>query len=103
MLIIATCNLLTMGVIGLWHGITLPFAIWGLWHGLGLTAHKLWSDRTRGWYRNLQSDTRRSRLWSMIGLLLTFHFVLLGWVWFALPDFATASDVFLRLFGLGLD
>lgn len=100
LLIIVICNLLTMGVIGLWHGITLPFAIWGLWHGIGLSAHKLWSDNTRTWYRTLQADPVRSRVWSIIGLLLTFHFVLLGWVWFALPDFAIASSVFLRLFGL---
>jgi alginate O-acetyltransferase complex protein AlgI len=101
LLIIFICNLLTMGVIGLWHGITLPFAIWGLWHGVGLSVHKYWSDQTRTWYRNLQADPARRRAWSIVGVLLTFHFVLLGWVWFALPDFATASSVFLRLFGLG--
>jgi alginate O-acetyltransferase complex protein AlgI len=101
LLIVVICNLLTMGVIGLWHGITLPFAIWGLWHGVGLSVHKFWSDRTRSWYRDLQADSTRSRAWTVIGVLFSFHFVLLGWVWFALPDFATASSVFLRLFGLG--
>ncbi len=101
LLIILICNLLTMGVIGLWHGITLPFAIWGLWHATGLTIHKLWSDRTRSWYRALQADKPRRRLWNAAGVLLTFHFVLLGWIWFALPDFESATSVLRRLLGLG--
>jgi alginate O-acetyltransferase complex protein AlgI len=100
LLIVTVCNLLTMGVIGLWHGITVPFALWGVWHGVGLSVHKAWSDCTRTWYRTLQADPAHSRIWSITGVLLTFHFVLLGWVWFALPDFATAASVFLRLFGL---
>jgi D-alanyl-lipoteichoic acid acyltransferase DltB (MBOAT superfamily) len=33
-------------------------------------------------------------------VLLTFHFVLLGWVWFALPETGQAVAVFQRLFGL---
>jgi D-alanyl-lipoteichoic acid acyltransferase DltB (MBOAT superfamily) len=34
------------------------------------------------------------------GTLLTFHFVAVGWVWFALPDINTSWDVFLKLFGM---
>lgn len=91
-------NLATMGIIGLWHGVTLPFAVWGLWHALGLFAHKLWTDRTRGWYRGLAPASRR--LWHLTGVMLTFHFVLLGWVWFALPDMTAALHTFSLLFGI---
>jgi D-alanyl-lipoteichoic acid acyltransferase DltB (MBOAT superfamily) len=34
------------------------------------------------------------------GAILTFHYVVIGWVWFALPDIQTSWDVFLRLFGM---
>jgi alginate O-acetyltransferase complex protein AlgI len=98
-MIVLVCNVATMGVIGLWHGVTFPFLLWGLWHAMGLTVHKLWSDRTRSWYRGLQTDTRKRRLWYWAGVALTFHFVLLGWVWFALPDMVTAVRVFVGLFG----
>jgi len=94
-------HLCTMLVIGLWHGVTLNFAIWGLWHGLGLFGHKLWSDATRKTYRQVMQNPRRVWVWRAVGVLLTFHFVLLGWVWFALGDFETALHVFWRLWGLG--
>jgi len=99
-LILLFSYLATMLVIGLWHGISITFAIWGLWHALGLFIHKLWSDRTRRWYRRLTQQQRMLALWSAFGWLLTFHFVVLGWVWFALPDIHVAWGVFRRLLGL---
>ncbi len=98
--IIVICTLSTMLVIGLWHGVTIPFVIWGLWHGIGLIVHKIWSDYTRGWYRGLKQEPRRQQLWNILGVILTFHFVLLGWVWFALPDVASAIRVFGALVGI---
>jgi D-alanyl-lipoteichoic acid acyltransferase DltB (MBOAT superfamily) len=90
----------TMIVIGLWHGISLNFLIWGLWHGLGLFAHKQWSDRTRHWYRASQTRPWMRRLWSFTAWFLTFHYVVLGWVWFLLPDTNLALETFARLFDL---
>jgi alginate O-acetyltransferase complex protein AlgI len=97
--IIFVCTLLTMTVIGLWHGITMVFLIWGVWHALGLFAHKQWTDRTRSWYRGLTGW--RKRAWHLIGILLTFHFVALGWVWFVMPGVTSAIRTFGKLFGLG--
>ena len=90
----------TMIAIGLWHGITWTFFIWGVWHGLGLFIHKQWSDRTRKWYRQLQQHPWKRRAWTGLAWFLTFQFVVLGWVWFLLPDPALALRTFLRLFGL---
>jgi D-alanyl-lipoteichoic acid acyltransferase DltB (MBOAT superfamily) len=95
------CNLATMGIIGLWHGVTLPFLVWGVWHGLGLWVHKLWSDRTRKWYISLKDKPRQKLAWTLTGWALTFHFVVLGWVWFTLPNMEIAVRVFFSLFGLG--
>jgi alginate O-acetyltransferase complex protein AlgI len=97
-MIVLIAQMTTMIIIGLWHGITINFLIWGIWHGLGLYAHKRWSDRTRLIFAGL--DPRRQALWTAAGVLLTFHFVVLGWVWFSLPDFPTASQAFLQLLGL---
>ncbi len=96
----AAANGATMLLIGLWHGVSASFAIWGLWHGAGLTAHYLWSDRTRTWQRRLKTMPRRARLWRWFGTALTFHFVLLGWVWFAIPDIPTALRALSGLFGV---
>jgi D-alanyl-lipoteichoic acid acyltransferase DltB (MBOAT superfamily) len=91
----------TMVAIGLWHGITLNFVIWGLWHAIGLWVHKLYTDRTRTFYQSLNDRPALKRAASWLSILLTFHFVALGWVWFALPDPATSWHVLLKLFGLG--
>lgn len=98
-LILLTAHLSTMIVIGLWHGISLNFFIWGLWHGLGLFAHKMWSDRTRAWQRKLANNRWQKQLWTAVAWLLTFHYVVLGWVWFALPTPALALQTLAKLFG----
>ena len=52
--IVFVSQLTTMIVIGLWHGVSWNFFIWGVWHGVALFVHKMWSDRTRKWYRGLK-------------------------------------------------
>lgn len=99
LLVVFSAQLATMIVIGLWHGVTWNFLVWGGWHGLGLFVHKVWSDRTRGWYLDLKSRPRLLRLWTIAGVVITFHFVTLSWVWFALPDFDMALAVLVKLFG----
>lgn len=90
----------TMIAIGLWHGVTWGFVVWGLWHGIGLFIHKLWSDRTRLHYIKLRTRPRLGRVVEVVGIVITFHFVVAGWVWFALPDVGTSWHVLLQLFGL---
>jgi len=96
-----SAQLATMAVIGLWHGVQWTFLIWGVWHGIGLFVHKVWSDRTRKRYLALKTQPRLLRGWTITGILLTFHYVALGWVWFALPDVNLAAQTFGRLFGIG--
>lgn len=93
-------QLTTMLVIGLWHGVTWGFAVWGLWHGLGLFIHKVYSDKTRHFYIKLRARPRLNTAIGAAGTLLTFHFVVLGWIWFVLPDISTSWDVFIRLLGI---
>ncbi len=100
-LIVLAAQLTTMAIIGLWHGVTVNFLIWGLWHGLGLFVHKQWSDRSRRWYRGLQTRPVARRLWALVGWSLTFHYVTLGWVWFLLPGPELAARTLGRLVGLG--
>jgi len=90
----------TMLLIGLWHGVTWNFALWGLWHALGLFVHNRWNDWLQ---KRLQKDQTPSRLGGVLafsGWLLTFHYVTLGWVWFALPDVRLALSMFQKLFGV---
>ncbi|MEP7289829.1 MAG: MBOAT family O-acyltransferase, partial [Chloroflexota bacterium] len=97
--VVLVTQVATMVAIGLWHGITLNFVIWGIWHGIGLWVHKLYTDRTRVFYQNLNERPQLRRAANWIGVLLTFHFVALGWVFFALPDTTLSLNVLRRLFG----
>ena len=97
---ILTGQAATMSLIGLWHGVTLNFILWGLWHGLGLFLQNRWSDFVRVRYPNLGQNTRLQSALQIGGVLLTFHFVALGWVFFALTEPFLSWQVFKRLFGL---
>lgn len=92
-------QVVTMTVIGLWHGVTLNFFIWGLWQALGLWIHKQWSDRTRKWYRGLKERPAQKRAWTIVAWFITLHYIVLSWVWFALPGFDQAVVFFGKLVG----
>jgi alginate O-acetyltransferase complex protein AlgI len=99
-LIIFIGQLSTFILIGLWHGITWNYAIWGAWHGLGLFIHNRWSDLIRSKVGILDSRPHLKRLVGISGIVVTFHYVCLGWVWFALSTPAQSWNTFLKLFGL---
>lgn len=91
----------TMLLIGLWHGVALNFVLWGVWHGVGLFAYKLIADRTRRWHRQVTKRLVVKRLLYGLSVLLTFHFVAVGWALFALPDARDGVEMIVRLFGGG--
>jgi D-alanyl-lipoteichoic acid acyltransferase DltB (MBOAT superfamily) len=90
----------TMVLIGLWHGMTWNFLIWGAWHGVGLFVHNRWYERMRARKPGPETPVWLQRLGRAGGTLLTFHFVLLGWVWFALPSPSLAIEMLGKLFGM---
>lgn len=90
-------QLATMLVIGLWHGITVNFVFWGLWHGLGLFLQNRWSDFVKT--RFSAANPRLQSALHVGGVLLTFHFVALGWVFFALSSPDLSWMVLGKLFG----
>ena len=101
-LIIFVTQMSTMLLIGLWHGITLNFVIWGTWHGLGLFIHNRWSTMMSPKVNTITAGKPNlSLLFKYGGVCLTFLFVSLGWVWFALPSTGLAFRTLAKLFGLG--
>ena len=80
--------LLTMTLGGLWHGAAWTFAMWGLYHGVLLALHAA-----------IEEPWGRMPIW--IQRLITLALVMLGWVLFRSPDFASALDWYTALFGGG--
>jgi len=80
----------TMLLGGLWHGAAWTFVAWGGLHGLGLAANHLW-------------QRAGLRMPPVLGWLCTLLFVMIGWVLFRSPDFATAWHVLRAMaFGNGI-
>jgi D-alanyl-lipoteichoic acid acyltransferase DltB (MBOAT superfamily) len=96
-LIIFFTQISTMVLIGLWHGISWNFVIWGLWNGLGLFIHNRWSEKIKPKLSFLD-DKPFVIPYAIVSVLFTFHYIALGWVWFALPTVNESIAVLNKLF-----
>ena len=84
--------LLTMVLGGLWHGAAIRFVLWGALHGAALALHKMWLKVVPWAKANGKDMNPVSRL---LGIVLTFHIVCLGWLLFRAEDMQT---VYLMLY-----
>jgi alginate O-acetyltransferase complex protein AlgI len=73
--------MITMVLGGLWHGANVTFLIWGLLHGGVLAVERIWREI-------------KPKLWpslpKLIGVVITFHIVCLGWIFFRSQTFDAA-------------
>jgi alginate O-acetyltransferase complex protein AlgI len=83
--------IITMVLGGLWHGANWTFVIWGLLHGLAQAIF-------RG-FRAVRGNAKPSAnaLARTLRILLTFHFVVLTWIFFRAADLKTARDILSEL------
>lgn len=79
--------MITMLIAGAWHGAGWTFIIWGGIHGLALVC-------THAYRHLFGRKNHHSRLGQVCGVLLTFLFVHLAWVFFR----AESLDIALRMF-----
>lgn len=63
---------------GLWHGAAWTFVMWGALHGTACCVQKWWTSAGH-------------RMPETAGVIVTFLFVNLAWVYFRAPDIATAN------------
>ncbi len=86
-----------MLLMGLWHGAAWTFVVWGGFHGLLLALQRGLGGPGWGW-RGLRSP-RAARwwrpFWRILQVVLTFHVVTLGWVFFRAASL-TAAAAYLR-------
>jgi D-alanyl-lipoteichoic acid acyltransferase DltB (MBOAT superfamily) len=80
---------------GLWHGANWTFVVWGALHGLYLVCGRLWGlIRTRF---GIVPPEQGSLLRQVGAGLLTFHLVLLAWVFFRADKMSVAFDIVRRM------
>ena len=100
-LLAAICQIVTMGVCGLWHGAYWNFLVWGLYHGAGLTTQKGYSDIiTKIKHNGIAGKIKDGGIFGrIISTLVTFQFVCIGWVFFVL-NIKDSFRVLARLLGV---
>ncbi len=81
-------------VSGLWHGANLTFVIWGALNGLYQVLYHL-----LGGPRKALGSRLPAWLWGGLGILLTFHLVLISWVFFRAASVQQAWTVLTKIFG----
>ena len=75
---------------GLWHGAATTFILWGLWIGMGLALYHV--ARHLGW---VGGDDDAPFTWKdTFGVVVTFHFICISWVFFRA---ASTGDAFIML------
>lgn len=98
-ILIFLMQLSTMILIGLWHGITLNFIVWGLWHGLGLFFNNRWINMNKKFGNQIEGNPFINPILKYMSITVTFIFISIGWIWFALPTLDASWIVFKKLFG----
>jgi len=90
--------LITMLIVGIWHGVGLNFIIWGLMHGIGLVFHRFFS-----FYSNKQKGERENSRFTnatkiILSWILTNIFVGFVWIFFRSPSLDSAFTIIRNLF-----
>lgn len=80
--------MITMLIGGLWHGAALRFVIWGALHGVGLAVEK---------FINSVVSIPKNRLTRILGILITFHFVCLAWIYFRADNMAVVEAMLTQI------
>jgi hypothetical protein len=100
--------IITMALVGLWHGAGLLFILWGIWHGLILILYRVLPIHK-------YLTTLLGSLGKWISIFITFHIVCFGWILFraqtatimpllaSIGDLFTSTDLYLfRTYGRGV-
>lgn len=76
---------ITMLIGGFWHGASWNFLFWGGLHGIALAVERLRNSFGRKHLLVLPYSPKATRI---AAIILTFHFVCLGWIFFRCDTFA---------------
>ena len=84
----------TMLAISLWHGVTLNYLAWGLYHAIGLVIYRAWSGCTMS---VRVRDALPLSVNYVLGWIVTFQFVMLGFVWTKEHSISASVDACIAL------
>lgn len=83
-----TANLITMSLVGLWHGAGWNFILWGAYHGILLNLGAVWKRTNR-------------QIHPLVEKSIFIFFILIGWALFMGQSAGYLAHLFTQLFGFG--
>jgi D-alanyl-lipoteichoic acid acyltransferase DltB (MBOAT superfamily) len=86
--------MITMILGGLWHGAHFNFIVWGAMHGIALAIDKMRVSIASRFQINFQ----KSKLFTFLGVAITFHFVCFCWIFFKATTFHDAQTILIQIF-----
>ncbi|UCC39015.1 MAG: MBOAT family protein [Candidatus Aminicenantes bacterium] len=91
-------NLIVVFLItGLWHGARWTFVIWGGLHGF-YYIFSMWTKQSRGKLSKLFHLNRLPSIDKILKVFITFHLVLLGWIFFRANSLSDAIHIIWSIF-----
>lgn len=78
--------MVTMVLVGLWHGAAWTFVLWGVYHGLLLSVHRVIAPERK-------SERRLTALATVGSVAVMFHLTCLGWLLFRATSLQQAGDL----------
>jgi alginate O-acetyltransferase complex protein AlgI len=82
---------------GFWHGANWTFIIWGALHGVYLIVHRLLVGRLTHHFDIDRLQHKPNFVLQGVKLVLTFHLVLLAWVFFRADSLVSAEQILLKI------
>jgi alginate O-acetyltransferase complex protein AlgI len=87
---------LAFALCGLWHGAGYNFLVWGIYHGVGIAFNNFWREKIANTFHLPEYFLLPANILSRI---LTFLFVLTGWLFFFYPISSAINMIGLLLWG----
>jgi D-alanyl-lipoteichoic acid acyltransferase DltB (MBOAT superfamily) len=82
---------------GIWHGANWTFLVWGALHGSYYICGRLTEKLRR--YATDGLRLTNSPPWHVVQIVITFHLVVLAWVFFRASDIGSAIDILAKILG----
>ncbi len=92
---------ITMALGGLWHGAAMHFLLWGVYQGVMLIVHREYTRLLEG--IGIAKKLAGNKIYHAISIVVTFHLVCIGWVFFRAETETAAFDMIGRLAGAPLE
>jgi len=87
---------ITFVACGIWHGANWMFILWGALHGFYMVFSLFTKNLRTGFYKFIKIENTSGL--KIFQVIVTFHFILLGWIFFSVTTLQNGFDILKQIF-----